>query len=690
MAITADLIKTAIQTAIDGSGTLHADCKDKLGTGSDAWEDSTYHALYTWHEGLATVLNENFVPGSSTSLTSGRVPYWNGSALADSILHANATDLALNDQPFRLRTLTDPNHILRWCGPGAEFESFNPDGPVLHGNNGGMLGSMSGGERVALRWDQNRDVYMYRHLYLSNVGDCSITINADTDNSGEDHNAWLRLVQDGTAVYGTLGLVGNAGYDPEGNVFAGTGTNYLFVRGSAGITIAAGSSVTTYAGANWTMPGNLDVASQIRGGEIISDGGVANTMRCVWGNYGYFVRNDGSNVYFMLTNSGDQYGGYNSYRPFRIACSTGDTFLGNSNVVAYHSGTFYANKLVRLSGGAGDSRQTYFGSGWMDASSAGGGAGIIGANMYVNQTANTIAWANTHASGLACGMITNYPSWNQITFTINSQAATAGSTFTPDQTLLLTENSLELKGFAGSDQMWFRLRESSDYGAYLRYDGSANYGFIGFTTTADTDIWRWSTTGEMAWGVNGAIDSGVTYVFYANQANTYAMHLWADGNNSAYRGLLIRCGNDAGSGTNYTLIAADGDGTGHGSLAIVNTVFSLTNWSDERLKKDIAPTEVNGLEVINNLDLIQYRWDTEKRGTSYDGFQRIGFRAQNAEQVFPEMVSEQQIDRKGKLSKTFYKMTAGEPLIPVIVKSIQELSAENEELKARIAALEAA
>lgn len=95
MAITGDQIRLAIQAAIDGDGTLHADCKTKLGTGADAWEHSSYHALKTWHNGLATILNSSFVPGSSTSLTSGYVPYWSGSALADSPIYISGVQIGL-------------------------------------------------------------------------------------------------------------------------------------------------------------------------------------------------------------------------------------------------------------------------------------------------------------------------------------------------------------------------------------------------------------------------------------------------------------------------------------------------------------------------------------------------------------------------------------------------------------------
>ena len=37
----------------------------------------------------------------------------------------------------------------------------------------------------------------------------------------------------------------------------------------------------------------------------------ANAFRAVYGNYGFIIRNDGANTYFMMTNSGDPWGSWN-------------------------------------------------------------------------------------------------------------------------------------------------------------------------------------------------------------------------------------------------------------------------------------------------------------------------------------------------------------------------------------------
>lgn len=62
-------------------------------------------------------------------------------------------------------------------------------------------------------------------------------------------------------------------------------------------------------------------------GEIVSSS--ANAFRAIYGNYGFFIRNDGTDTYFMLTNSGDRYGSWNSLRPFRINNSSGYVYIGN-------------------------------------------------------------------------------------------------------------------------------------------------------------------------------------------------------------------------------------------------------------------------------------------------------------------------------------------------------------------------
>ncbi len=84
--------------------------------------------------------------------------------------------------------------------------------------------------------------------------------------------------------------------------------------GSVGIGVTAPSAIS---------------ALQVHG-EIVADtiGGGGGQFRMISGNYGAFFRNDGSNTYLLLTASGDQYGSWNTLRPFSVSNSTGQVAFG--------------------------------------------------------------------------------------------------------------------------------------------------------------------------------------------------------------------------------------------------------------------------------------------------------------------------------------------------------------------------
>ncbi|STO18160.1 phage lambda-related protein [Escherichia coli] len=77
-------------------------------------------------------------------------------------------------------------------------------------------------------------------------------------------------------------------------------------------------------------------------GEIISKS--ANGLRIVYGNYGFFIRNDGSSTYFMLTDSGNSLGTYNRLRPLIINNANGAVTIGNGlNVTGGINGSLNGN-----------------------------------------------------------------------------------------------------------------------------------------------------------------------------------------------------------------------------------------------------------------------------------------------------------------------------------------------------------
>jgi len=78
-----------------------------------------------------------------------------------------------------------------------------------------------------------------------------------------------------------------------------------------------------------TISGSLSVSTSITGSGIIKGNNeiistYANGFRLAYGSYGVILRNDNSNFYFLLTNSGSALSGtWNSLRPFYFSLSTG-------------------------------------------------------------------------------------------------------------------------------------------------------------------------------------------------------------------------------------------------------------------------------------------------------------------------------------------------------------------------------
>lgn len=105
-----------------------------------------------------------------------------------------------------------------------------------------------------------------------------------------------------------------------------------------------------------------------------------------------------------------------------------------------------------------------------------------------------------------------------------------------------------------------------------------------------------------------------------------------------------------------------------------NSYARTYDWSDRTLKTNITTSSINALESINKLKLFEY--DFKKDDTEYH--KSIGLIAQEVGQYLPD--AHEKIDGIETYNPFFF--------IPYLVKSIQQLSAENEKLNKRLEKLE--
>lgn len=153
-----------------------------------------------------------------------------------------------------------------------------------------------------------------------------------------------------------------------------------------------------------------------------------------------------------------------------------------------------------------------------------------------------------------------------------------------------------------------------------------------------------------------------------------AVHIMQAGTgiNSALKVLKTNQTKNANNSYYQTFTGSDGDDgyvatNGSGVLTLVDVA------SDMRLKENIREN-LFGLSDIMSLRPITYDWkDNSNKDIK-------GFIAQEVQQVLPESVME---------NPTGYLSLETQTMIPVLVKAIQEQQAMIEELKAKVAALEA-
>ena len=196
-----------------------------------------------------------------------------------------------------------------------------------------------------------------------------------------------------------------------------------------------------------------------------------------------------------------------------------------------------------------------------------------------------------------------------------------------------------------------------------------------------------STTGDFAVNTNQLyVDTSTANVGIGTTSPAAKLDVTAGGTLMAHRAIST-------SATGYAGLMHNTASNYYCYFGYLNTYSIICSGptslpSDMRLKKDITSlAQSSGLSAIMGLRPISYTWKDTKKGDRVE----YGFIAQEVEQVFPNLVgtlAPTTDEEKAQTGGAPMKTLQYEGFIAPLVKSVQELKAENDALKARLDRLE--
>jgi hypothetical protein len=317
---------------------------------------------------------------------------------------------------------------------------------------------------------------------LTSSGPTTLQDQTTLTTSGQ---AWGLTVQD-TGVNGaTIKMVGNGATTPG---------KYLRVKDGSFVMMNSAYSANIF-----TLS---DAGTGVFAGEVQSTSN--QSFRIVQGNYGTFWRNDGTNLWLMLTDSGSPYGGYNALRPMRVGLADGKVIFGNDMAVAglatFDSAITVNNQAnIKTSGSSTSLVITDTGGNGANIKLVGNGATTP--NKHIRANAGSLQVINSDYSAQLFTLSDAGNAWFAGTLsaagatTLNSTLYVKGDTTLGDGGFVFTSNTLSIK--PSGMNAGFELGDTRS--------GTASTPFIDFHSGATAVDWDFRI---IAGGGNGQNSGG--------------------------------------------------------------------------------------------------------------------------------------------------------------------------------------
>jgi len=635
---------------VGGTSTTHGiDIKTKVGaTVYKLWEaeqyfsDEGYQGIY-----YGNVKKIQFRANGDSYFVGGNVGIGTDSPDADLDVHSSVN---ISNPTSTINEVADLN--LRTTSSNWGYRQTKISSTLLNTTTGSNRldftiadGSISGGDIVAMS-------------ILSaggNVGigttspDSSLTLGNDTANIAE-----LRVLRS-NGLSGTYAYVNTVGGTSQ---FGGTGdtrlradgsSNLLFATNSAErMRIASDGTVDIYSGGGtsektYTATAGLQLYSQqsdasspyTKTSDIVAngDGTVPSELRM-------FTKASGSSTpteRMRITSGGEvlinaisRLNGYTSgFKTLNISAESGDNasiieLAGNRNAAAGNQ-----NAMIQF---------------WNKTSTAAEVSRISSVQGSVVNSGD-IQFSTSNAGTLAERMRITSTGTVQVGATAGYTTINQGAFFTKGGGDMYTANLLA----GASVTPMFKLQRNDVEKYNIGLDGNDNLAFINASGDAKVSI---TSGGEVGFGTSSdTVINGSVYIKAVDAANT-----------------VIKVGHKTGSvsGSDFTAFYYNNVQIG-GVAQSGTTGVSFNTSSDYRLKEDLK--DFAGLDMVSKIPVYDYKWKADE-SRSY------GVMAHELQEVLPQAVVGEK-DAEEMQGVDYSK------IVPLLIKSIQELTAKVERLEAK-------
>lgn len=238
-----------------------------------------------------------------------------------------------------------------------------------------------------------------------------------------------------------------------------------------------------------------------------------------------------------------------------------------------------------------------------------------------------------------------------------------------------TTASLHVDGHTSNDAL-IDFKEAGTTKFVAGHDASESEfkAIAGTSMTGNTGM---TLTEPYGWAGFGVTPSHPLHVYFNNSSGVIARIENPTTSAGASTDILLECvwsGDTDPTNSRYARFGRSGaNEIGSISAASASSVAYNTT-SDIRLKDVTGPLE-GALEKLSAIDVVNFTWKE-------DGTASSGFLAQNLYEIYPEPVTKPTDEEETNWSMDYGKMT------PLLAAAIKELRAENDNLKARLEALE--